>query len=376
MSDKHPELLFLAGPQAQQRMVLDKPLMVLGRSGEADVVLGEAYVSRQQARYELLKAGPTLENLSGKGTWINGRRFKAGKQVLLETGDLIGAGNETQILFVAAGDDPDEALARFKPEARGRDAFGQRVAPPPPAAAPVSEPPDAGEPEPQAEPLEAEEAKPAKPRARRPSEMTAGQRAELERKARQKKILIALGVWWGAMGLLAVLAWVFVKSKPPTDEVAARVLSEVEIRRHLEERLKPRTVSREMEELWLNRALRWHAERGFDRWKMHETVDAFKKSLAYSGRITFADPEHQETYRQVLDRFVQVVTADYRDACLKEKDKNWEQAKVLFERLLSEIGYETNQSPLFRNVQEHLARVKYYYQKEAKADRGPGLMGR
>ena len=114
MSAEHPMLVFVAGPQAGQRVLLSRPVLVLGRGGGADVLLSEDYASRQQARYELLQAGPALEGLSQRGTWINGKRYKSGKKILLATGDLIGVGQETEILFVAAGDDPDAVRAAYE----------------------------------------------------------------------------------------------------------------------------------------------------------------------------------------------------------------------------------------------------------------------
>ena len=127
MNPECPVLMFVRGPQEGQRVLLNQSVLVLGRGGGSDVMLSEDFASRRQARYELLQPGPTLENLSDKGTWINGKRYKAGKHVLLETGDLIGAGRETEILFVAAGDDADAALAAYQAHAAtGRNAFGKK----------------------------------------------------------------------------------------------------------------------------------------------------------------------------------------------------------------------------------------------------------
>lgn len=198
MSQEHPELIFVAGPQSGQRVVLSRPAAVLGRGGDADVLFSEEYVSRNQARYELLQAGPVLENLSARGTWINGKRYKSGRQILLETGDLIGVGQATQILFVAAGGDSDAALAMYREYiATGKDAFGRKprienAAPPPPP-----------EPEPVVDEGDREDKTGIQPK--QPSEMSVAERLESEQKARRRKIVVGLGIYLAAIIVIAIV---------------------------------------------------------------------------------------------------------------------------------------------------------------------------
>jgi len=368
MSEEHPELVFVAGPQAGQRVELRRPEAVLGRSSDADVMLSEEYVSRRQVRYELLKAGPTLENLSDRGTWVNGKRFKRGKRLLLDTGDLIGAGHETQMLFVGAGDDPDEALASYRAGPPERDAFGQRT------GAPASQP---AEPKPAPEELaataEEPEAAPAsKRRAKRPSEMTAGEREEMERKARQRKILVGLGVWWGALAALAGVLWFFFGGQDASPVAKVKVLSAREIERYLKEPLKERTPNRERMAHHLSNALRLHRDYSLDRWKVHQIVNEFKQALAYSGRVSFSDPQHHRLYEDALDKLTAEVAAGYRRACLLEKDEKWREARAAFEDLIAIIGSENMANPVFKNAQDHLARVKSLMREEEKSRRRRG----
>jgi len=130
MSKEHPVLIFVAGPQAGQRVELTHPVAILGRGADADVLFTEQYISRKHMKYELLPDGPTFEILSKQGVWVNGKRYKAGKKIILETGDLIGLGLETQVLFVSAGDDPELALFSYKESLReegAKDAFGRDI---------------------------------------------------------------------------------------------------------------------------------------------------------------------------------------------------------------------------------------------------------
>ena len=362
MSQSHPELIFVAGPQVGQRVQLNKPVAVLGRGGEADILLSEEYVSRKQLRYELLKAGPTVENLSSRGTWINGKRFKGGKRVLVETGDLIGVGNHTQILFVGAGDDPDQTLTAYKQAGANVDAFGRPSAPKP-APAP---------------PAEVEQPKPkkaetqAKAEEKRPSQMTAGERAQAQRKARQKKIVIGLAAWWGTMGLLVIVLAVFAGGGQSTPIGDQPILTKREISRFLAAQPSRPTPNRVRRDEWLAKAVKLYNDYHLDDpWKLSETVEAFKQALAYSGRISFEDPEHQRLYRRALERLVQEIADRYHNACVLEKNKEWTRAKQAFDNILQILGDKNHKNPVFRNGQAHLSRVKHFErQEQSKKRRG------
>ena len=94
MSDR-PHLVFVKGPQAGQRVSLHGERVVAGRSSECQLPLKEHYVSRQQMQFTRTPDGWIMENLSSNGTAVNGKRYKADKQILLGTGDLLGVGLET-----------------------------------------------------------------------------------------------------------------------------------------------------------------------------------------------------------------------------------------------------------------------------------------
>jgi HJR/Mrr/RecB family endonuclease len=140
---EYPELIFVGGLQGGQRVVLTHTVGVFGRDSGADIILSEEYISDCQAQYKLRGNEFILENFSKHGTWINGKRYKYGELVLLETGDVIGMGRNTQILFVAASDDADVALAVYRDRlGKDKDAFGRKVfAKKPPPVAPPSKSP-------------------------------------------------------------------------------------------------------------------------------------------------------------------------------------------------------------------------------------------
>lgn len=125
------ELIFVAGPQAGQRTPLMTNPVLAGRGGECDVRISEECVSRKAFTLTLTRDGWIFENLTPRKMVVSGTPCKAGKQLFLETGDVIVPGVETQLLFVDAADDAESALAAYR-EAQVKAA--------PPAEPPPEEP--------------------------------------------------------------------------------------------------------------------------------------------------------------------------------------------------------------------------------------------
>ncbi len=366
MSQMHPELIFVAGPQADQRIVLSSPVAELGRGSDVDILFSEEYVSRNQARYEFLQAGPTLENLSNRGTWINGKRYKAGKRVLLETGDLIGVGQETQILFVSAGDDPDTALATYRASAAtGKDAFGRKarsLKQPPPLPEPLESEIAAEQDE---QPDEAEAGK------KRTSEMSVAERLENEQKARRKKIIIGLGIYLVAITVFAIILKVRSGSQEPPWLIPPR-LTDNEIADFIREPIQ-RTTNQLREEEEINKAEGLYQQYGLsDTYHLYDCLVAFKEALAYSGRAYFDDPqhglEHGRMYKAVLDKFTETIQQKYENAYFLEKAEEWEQAEKEFYDILR--IYRDQSGGLFKNILAHYKRVKHFQQKSKPKKRG------
>ncbi len=334
---------------------MSQPAAVFGRGSGADVLFSEEFISRSQARYEHLQAGPTLENLSVRGTWINGKRYKSGKQVLLETGDLIGAGQDTQILFVAAGDDPETALAIYREYiATGRDAFGRRPSPEKAAPEPLPEPP---EPEPSGE--EDDQQARGEAESRRPSEMSAAERVDAEQKARRRKIAIGLGIYLGAIIVIAIILKARTAGKDESLPIPPRLTGE-KIAEFIRTPVR-RTPNPLREEEELEKAVGLYQQYGLsDSYHLYDCLGAFKEALAYNGKGYFDKPEHDQMYRAVLNRLTEMVKSRYDNAYLLEMAGEWEQAEREFFEILR--IYRDQSGELFENIQAHYERVKHFHQ--------------
>jgi len=114
MASAMPELIFVAGPQQGERAVIMTNTAILGRSPNSDVRLVEEAASREHVRFQFTREGWVMENLSANSTLINGKRYKKNKKVVLDTGDVMGVGLETKILYVSPGDDPEASLQDWR----------------------------------------------------------------------------------------------------------------------------------------------------------------------------------------------------------------------------------------------------------------------
>lgn len=82
------------GELAGQAFSLERPVVVLGRGKESDIVLLESDVSRQHARLQRGPQGWTLVDLgTTNGTFVNGKRLPAQEPYLLRPGDRIAIGS-------------------------------------------------------------------------------------------------------------------------------------------------------------------------------------------------------------------------------------------------------------------------------------------
>jgi class 3 adenylate cyclase len=120
-----PALLVKEGPLSGRRLEIDEPV-VLGR-GEADVVIGDAEMSRRHALLRVSGEQIEIEDLDSlNGTWVNGERID--DPVRLRPGDLVRVGSS--VLEVEAAPLARSVLPVVEPRAV-------------PVAAPPSTPPDA-----------------------------------------------------------------------------------------------------------------------------------------------------------------------------------------------------------------------------------------
>ena len=81
-----PELVFLRRGDEVLRVLLDRPRLVLGRGEQSDVVLPDPEISRKQVLLTQEADGIWARDLSGKGTWISGKRVEHAQ--LVDGGDI------------------------------------------------------------------------------------------------------------------------------------------------------------------------------------------------------------------------------------------------------------------------------------------------
>jgi hypothetical protein len=318
MSQASPELVFVGGPQKGQRAVLIKRVMVAGRLPSCDIVLTEETVSRKQMQFEMTPEGWVVESLSDRGILVNGKKYK-GKQVLLDTGDVIAAGAETQMLFVGPDDDAGEAVDEYlknHPEA---------AAPPPPAPPEPAQGEEAQEP---ATPL-AVSVKPARAVAVPPVDVPAGG-AKPGRKMR--KYLILGGVYVGLMVAL-VVALSSLKKKNIGSAGEVKWLDDDTIALALREDIQ-RQSNADLAVERLNEALSLWGNRNFRRGNLQKCVKSFKLALAYSEKKSdFDDPVVSEQYRVARDELIALVQRIYQRALPQEKDNRWPEAVTTWDEL-------------------------------------------
>lgn len=122
MGERHHSLRFLTGKSQGSELVLADPgELVVGRSGEAGLLLLDSMVSRKHARFRVDGGVVSVEDLgSANGTFVNGQKIR--KAVELSAGDrvLIGATIlKLTVAVVTAGTEPTIEVAEtvLEPEA-------------------------------------------------------------------------------------------------------------------------------------------------------------------------------------------------------------------------------------------------------------------
>lgn len=366
MAEARPELIFVAGPQTGQRAVVMSDHVVVGRQGTCGIHLEESFASREQFRLVASPQGWILENLSPKGTRVNGKRFKkASQQVLLATGDVLGAGEETRMLFVSPGDDADAALAAYReahgPLPKARPAQAAAAPPPAPPAAPSAAPPPApapprpGPPPPPppsgglgpVEPVEVVEA-PAGPSSS---------------DARVRKYLIYGGIYLGAMAIVFGCLALFCNRQEhgPIGPEGAPANWYDNIPEAIEARIeRPFNDSAAEEHLEQARAF---SRRTYQLTDLQQCVMHFKLHLAYGNLSDLASPADAELYRIQRAKLIDSLQKLYFNAWTYEQGGKWAESEQLWEEMQRVLGHgdEWNTDEyqsLVRNVFDHAAFVR------------------
>lgn len=356
MGDVRPELIFLAGPQQGQRAVLMKNKMIVGRAPNCDIVLAEEFVSRQQVRFEQTPDGWIVENLSSSGTRINGKKYKAGKRILLETGDVLAVGSATEILFVAPGDNPELALEQVS-KVRAAAAAAAPPAPAEPAPRPV---PEAFAPE------AVREAPPAAA-----AETDEDVKARLKRKKTQKYALYG-GIY---AAILVMLALVFSSLRPQlgSDHNKPIRLSDEDIAEAINQKIKRDYNSAKSAE-YLGRAEAGYDTRMLRPRDLHDCVKWYKLHLAYENRPEFETHVLAERYTAVKKELIERIQGKYREGWMREEEHRWPDAVAVWQKLAKDVPpdgeWDTDgHKKLVDNIMSHQA----YAQGQIPKKKGPGM---
>jgi len=179
-------------------------VVTVGRGQQADVQLTEEHVSRKHFQLTLTQDGWVFENLSPLKSRVNGKKYKVGKKIILDTGDVIGIGAETELLFVASGDDPEAAVIAYRQS-------GARKGQPRAAAAPAAPTVEPSADEQASEPGQQKDGsgKAAKPAVQleeeEEEELTDEELAAQAQRAKFKKYATIFGAYMGLLGVVVVI---------------------------------------------------------------------------------------------------------------------------------------------------------------------------
>jgi len=347
MASERPELIFLAGPQQGRRAVLTGHTAIIGRSASAAVRIMEQYVSREQVRFTLASQGWVVENLSTRPMRINGKKYKRNKRILLATGDLIGLGMFTEILFVGPGDDPEEALSAFR---------ATHVVPPLPARPELAEtgPEAPAEAVPQGEAKEAQ----GEPMTR---QLVA---TDEQRRKKYKKYAVMFGLY--ALGLILVVVWLSGWGGGSDGQSGFSgnpdVLTDDQIASALTKLLERPQEDKKAGEKLAQAKVYYHRESGPG--DLYRCYKRFKEHRAFKSGVL--DRATEEMYVEVQKKVIEKVQDQYRKAYFLEKQCNWPDARSAFDQLLEMVPEEREQDKdkdeevyktLIKNVQHHLAYI-------------------
>ena len=106
------------GKLAGHGFALERPVIIIGRGRNCDIILDEHQVSRKHARLQNTPQGWMLTDLgSTNGTSVNGQRLPAGQPHALQPGDRIALGTAVLVLQGARRDEaaPQRSPQRGKP---------------------------------------------------------------------------------------------------------------------------------------------------------------------------------------------------------------------------------------------------------------------
>jgi len=357
MLSARPELLIVAGPGKGARAVLMTDSVSVGRSAACDVRVPEQSVSRHQLTFTADPEGWLVENVSKQAIRINDRKYKSGGKAYLETGDALYLGTASVLLFVSAGDDPDQASRAFLAEhpeladVQSTPIPAQTAAATPASPAPASAPPPVT-----AAPI------PAAPATEPPTEppplvedgeedSAAQQEQDILAERRKKLIKYGIGAGVYVVILIILFAVLSTLSKDDDDkntggapgwygddEIRVMLTQEYELRRNASLAGEYLQVARQM-----------YRDRTLNPGNLFRCVKHYKLYLAYRAGERFEGPTQDERqYRDALRDLTDRIIGTYRSAYANSRNKNWAAARREFMELLAMLpAGEDPQTPPF-----------------------------
>lgn len=346
MAEPCPELVFLAGPQSGEHAVVLGNEATAGRSTRADIQLSEQTASREQMRFQLTAQGWVMENLSSNGTLVNGKRYRGGKSILLDTGDIIGLGENTRILYIAPGDDPEEAMTRLGLTP------GPRQAEPVPGPEPEPGPEQMDSPEPEAEPVESAED------------------AEAARKSKMRKYAIFGGLYAMIIVVVIILLSGGGDGNGLLGDDTPPALTDADIAEAIQKPLKvnvQKDLIKAEEALAKARAYYNRREKtGYLAW----SVKWFKIHQAYKGSLIFDDLQDDAVFTDAKRELIRKVKDQYATAYVFLRQGRWRDAALSYQKLVDMLVPFTSEpfpqtdEQIFENVRAHLNYAYAQMQKE------------
>lgn len=318
----------------------------MGRSAQADIRLREEAASREQLVFLLSPEGWVMQNRSANGTEVNGKRYKRDQKILLETGDILGVGQQTRILYVSPEDDPQQAMAE-----RGLEPTQPTPSTPPP---PPSERP--GRPE----PMDSPEA----PAGGQMGTEDADDPDEQRKKSKTRKYIIFGAIY--LVVLVGLIAFFATRGGEETvdDEGMPQMLSESEIEQAVERDLN---VKVQVNPLRADRTLRQARASYRNRERVGNLARAikyFKLHLKYLGSPAFERAQDGKMFRDAKEQFTTRLIERYRQAYVSSQRERWKDAVRGFETVREMVTpfasppMPDSDNIVWVNVLEHLRYVR------------------
>ncbi|MDP6047130.1 MAG: FHA domain-containing protein [Phycisphaerae bacterium] len=352
MAAGQAEFIYVGGPQGGQRASLTSAVVTVGRGQQADVQLTEEHVSRKHFQLTFTQDGWVFENLSPLKSRVNGKKYKVGKKIILDTGDVIEVGGETELLFVASGDDPEAALIAY------RQSGAKKGKPRAASAKPVAATPPKG-PDPQVEALEQIEGASRSDESEEEEEveLTDEELAAEAQKAKFKKYATVFGAY---IGLLLVVVVILFSMRRPASHTTGPDGRPVLLNNQQIDDFINAPLNRDRNAVEARSALEKAIlvlERTNKIDHQYKAVYWFKVARAY-GRVL--NSEEEQKYSEASRRLTKQVQDMYRNAYAYQKDHQYVTSERIFRNLLEmlpSMERRDGNSELRENIIAHVANI-------------------